>query len=142
MRIPGVLATACVAMLLLSSCAPSTTTSAPQTTPSPTASMPTFLHGAQSGSDRLPDDVTTRVDVDATSSRYQGQWDGREIYLAVKKGSSVCLVTGIFDTPESWVADGVVSSKFSDGDMVKYLPMASAVTPQGWTRVSDYVFAM
>lgn len=147
MRIPDLVATALAAALILCGCTPSTTHPAASPTPSPTTSAPAFLLTGQSENDRLPDGVAATVDVGTTSSRYQGEWDGHEIYLAVMNSSSVCLVTGIHNSAGSWVAgcgDGneVVSWTFLDGGMVKYLPMASSITPQGWTRVSDYVFAM
>lgn len=147
MRILDLVATALAATLILCGCAPSTTHSVASPSPSPTTSTPAFLLTVQSENDRLPDGVAATVDVGTTSSRYQGEWDGHEIYLAVTKSSSVCLVTGIQNSAHSWVAgcgDGneVVSWTFADGGMVKYLPMASSVTPQGWTRLSDYVFAM
>ncbi len=109
--------------------------------------MPAFLAGSQAGTDHLPDGVASAIDIGVDSSRYQGRWDGRDVFLAIKKNSSVCLVTGTPDAAESWAAgcgtgNEVVTWKFPDGGVVKYLPMTTSTTPEGWTRLSDYVFAM
>jgi len=148
MRIPALLTTALAALLLLSSCGPSSSPSAhPSSTPSPTASTPAFLAGTQLTSDQLPAGVADTVGVGQDSTRYQGDWDGRQIYLGVTDNSSVCLVTGIPDHLDSWVAgcgagNEVVTWKADDGGVVKYLPIAGTATPEGWTHLSDFVFAM
>jgi hypothetical protein len=148
MRFPALLTTALAALLLLSSCAPSSNRDGHQSSsPSPTASMPAFLAGDQLAADSLPAGVADTVGVGQDSTRYQGEWDGREIFLGVKDNSSVCLVTGIVDHLDSWAAgcgagNEVVTWKADDGGVVKYLPIAGTTTPQGWTRLSDFVFAM
>lgn len=149
MRLPVILATSLAATLLLSSCAPTSTSAGSQrhSTPSPTISAPSFLSAAQSDTDLLPDGVAETVQVGSSSSRYQGEWDGHQIYLALKDSDSVCLVTGVRNQLDSWIAgcgagNEIVTGKFADGGIVKYLPMTTSITPQGWTRVSDHVFAM
>ncbi len=148
MRLLGPTVTACAALLLLSSCAPSTSPSSqasPQ--PTPTATQPAFLAQTQSDSDRLPDDAADRVNIDPDSSRFQGDWDAHEVFLAIKDADSVCLVTGIRGQAQSWTSgcgagNGVVTAEFPDGGVVKYLPIVTTAAPQGWTRLSDFVFAM
>ena len=148
MRLPALLTTALAAMLLLSSCAPSSSPNAhPSSPPSPTASAPAFLANNQLAADFLPAGVADTVGVGQDSTRYQGAWDGREIFLGVKDDSSVCLVTGIANHLESWAAgcgtgNEVVTWKADDGRVVKYLPIAGTATPTGCTRLSDFVFAM
>ena len=149
MRLPALLTTALAALLLLSSCAPSSSSpdAHPSSPPSPSASSPAFLDHHQSAADLLPDGVADTVGVGQESTRYQGAWDGREVFLGVKDDSSVCLVTGVRDLPESWAAgcgtgNEVVTWKAEDGGVVKYLPIAGSATPAGWTRLSDFVFAM
>jgi hypothetical protein len=148
MRIPALAATALAALLLLSSCAPSSNPDAHRTsTPSPTASMPAFLSSTQLDSDVLPAGIADAIGVGDASTRLQGEWGGHEVFLALKNSSSVCLVTGTPDVPSSWQAgcgagNEVVTVKATDGGMVKYLPMSTSATPEGWTRLSDYVFAM
>ncbi|MFC5501578.1 hypothetical protein ACFPJ4_04900 [Lysinimonas soli] len=142
------LATAFAAVLLLSSCAPSAAApNTPSASPDPSASPPPFLAAAQLGTDRLPDGIATRLDLDDDSSRLQGSWDERDVFLALKGTSTVCLVTGIPAEPGSWVTgcgdgDEIVTSQLPDGAVVKYLPMTTATTPQGWTKLSDFVYAM
>lgn len=148
MRIPGLLTTALAALLLLSSCAPSSNPDArPTSTPRPTASMPAFLVAEQGAQDALPDGVADSVDIGPTSTRYQGEWDGHEVFLGVRDDASVCLITGIGADPQDWTAgcgagNEIVSWTPPDGGQVKYLPMTTSTTPQGWTRLSDFVFAM
>lgn len=148
MRLPGTLTTALAVTLLLSSCS---SASSPviraSATPSPTMSVPAFLEIGQQGADVLPDGVASRVDIAAESTRYQGDWGGREVFLGLKNNSSVCLIAGTANDPSSWEAgcgDGneVVTWKSPSGDVVKYLPMTSSAIPEGWTRLSAHVFAM
>ncbi len=150
MSIPGAFATALAAVLLLSSCAPSpspVTEHSESATPTPTASQPAFLATDQLDADRLPDGVAERMNVDPASSRYEGDWDQRHIYLARQSDDSVCLLSSPLDDPTAWrsgcgASNGVVTVQFSDGGTVKYLPITSSATPAGWTRLSDYVFVM
>jgi hypothetical protein len=148
MRFPALLTTTLAALLLLSSCAPSSNPDGhPSSTPSPTASTPAFLADTQLATDRLPAGVADSVEVGEDSTRYQGDWDGRQVFLGIKGNSSVCLVSGIPDRLDSWAAgcgagNEVVTWKADDGGVVKYLPIAGTTTPQGWTRLSDFVFAM
>ncbi len=148
MRLPALLTTAFAALLLLSSCAPSSSPDAhPSSPPSPTASSPAFLAHNQLAADSLPVGIADTVGVGQDSTRYQGAWDGRDIFLGVKDDSSVCLVTGIPNHLDSWAAgcgtgNEVVTWKADDGGVIKYLPIAGTATPTGWTRLSDFVFAM
>ncbi len=133
--------------LLLNGCAPSSTPAAHPADPSPTASHPAFMASEQSDIDRLPEGVAESVRIDADSTRYQGVWDGRRIFLAVKDTGSVCLVMASTDDDASWTAgcgngDGVVTDQLPDGATAKYLPMVTKAAPEGWTRLSDFVFVM
>lgn len=147
MSIRGIVAMAGALAVLLSGCAPSATPTPQQSEPGPTASHPAFMAGAQGEVDLLPTAVATSMRIDPASSRYQGAWDDHEIFLAVTGADSVCLVTDIPGDDRSWKAgcgdgDGVVTQKLPDGAIVKYLPMATTAAPEGWTRLSDHVFAM
>jgi hypothetical protein len=149
MRTHGLLATAIAVTLLLGGCASSTSHSAMHTAPSPssTLSIPAFLSTLQTDADELPDGVSDRMQVDPTSSRYQGEWDEHRVFLATTSAGAVCVVTGIPDRSDTWASgcgagNGVVTSEFPDGGVVKYLPMTTSAAPQGWTRLSDHVFAM
>jgi hypothetical protein len=143
---PGAFATALAVALLLSSCAPSTPPTH-ATSPSPTVSHPAFLAAEQLDADRLPSGVADSIRIDPDSTRYQGSWDGRRVFLAVQGADSVCLVTVLAGDDSSWKAgcgdgNGVVTDEFPDGATVKYLPMVTSAAPEGWTRLSDYVFVM
>ncbi len=150
MSIPGALATALAAVLLLSSCAPSTTPAPERTatpSPSPTVSQPAFLSTEQDETDLLPDDIAQALGVDSSSTRFQGGWDGYQVFLALKDPGSICLITGPAGDASRWMAgcgagDEVVTDELPDGGTVKYLPMTASATPAGWTRLSDHVFAM
>lgn len=147
MLIRGAFATALAVAMLLSGCAPSSTPTIHQPAPSPTVSRPAFLASAQSDADRLPDGVADTISIDPASTRFQGSWDGHQVFLAVKGAGSVCLVTAIDGDVSSWktgcgAGNGVVTDEFPDGATVKYLPMVTTAAPEGWTRLSDYVFVM
>lgn len=148
MSIPGAFATALAALLLLSSCAPSSTPTAERTEhPTPTVSQPAFLLTDQGDADRLPDAVVGTVSVDPSSTRFQGSWDGQQVFLGLKNTSSVCLITGVVGDDASWASgcgagNEIVTDRLPDGGIVKYLPMTTSAAPAGWTRLSDYVFAM
>jgi len=133
--------------LLLSACAPSSNPATDSSTPAPTVSHPAFMRSAQGAVDRVPEGVAESIRIDPDSTRYQGAWDSHEVFLAVKGAGSVCLVTAIPGDDSSWRAgcgdgDGVVTDQLPDGATVKYLPMVTTAAPEGWTRLSDYVFAM
>jgi hypothetical protein len=147
MSIPGAFATALALAALLSACAPSSTPTTQSVAPSPTTSHPAFLDTDQSDIDLLPSGVADTIQITADSTRFQGTWDGRQVYLAVKGAGAVCLVTGFDGDDSSWntgcgAGNGVVTDEFPDGATVKYLPMATTAAPEGWTRLSDYVFVM
>ena len=147
MSTSGLFATAVAVMLLLSGCAPSSTPTTQSESPSPTVSRPAFLAADQGEADRLPDGVAERIHIDPVTTRYQGVWDGRRIFLGVKGAASVCLVMAVDGDGDSWTAgcgdgDGVVTDELPDGATAKYLPMVTTAAPEGWTRLSDFVFVM
>ena len=101
----------------------------------------------QSDIDRLPDGVAEGMRIDPATTRYQGSWDGRQVFLGVKSAGSVCLVMTTSIDPSKWTAacgdgNGVVTDELPNGTTAKYLPMATKAAPEGWTRLSDYVFVM
>jgi len=145
LRGPVVAAVGCA--LLLSGCAPSTTPAPHRTTPTPTVSQPAFMAAAQTDTDALPDEVAEGMRIDPASSRYQGTWNGRQVFLALKSTGSVCLVMTTLHDASKWTAacgdgNGVVTDELPDGTTAKYLPMVTKAAPEGWTRLSDYVFVM
>ncbi len=147
MSIRGALATAIAVALLLSGCAPSAASTSHPAEPSPTLSAPAFRASEQSDIDRLPDGVAESMRIDPESTRYQGSWDSRQVFLAVKLAGSVCLVMTTAKDPSKWTAacgdgGGVVTDELPDGTTVKYLPMVTKAAPEGWTRLSDFVFVM
>src|SRR4051812_37331055 len=95
-------ATAIAVALLLSGCAPSATPTAHPAAPSPTVSIPAFLAPAQGDIDRLPDGVAAGMRIDPETTRYQGTWDGRQVFLGVKSAGSVCLVMTTSSDPSKW----------------------------------------
>lgn len=141
------MATAIAVALLLGGCAPSSAPTAHAAVPTPTATQPAFLASEQSDIDRLPDGVAESMRIDPESTRYQGNWDSRQIFLAVKPAGSVCLVMTTAKDPSKWTAacgdgGGVVTDELPDGTTAKYLPMVTKAAPEGWTRLSDFVFVM
>jgi hypothetical protein len=85
--------------------------------------------------------------IEPASTRYQGSWDSRQVFLGIKLTGSVCLVMTTAKDPSKWTAacgdgGGVVTAELPDGTTAKYLPMVTQAAPEGWTRLSDYVFVM
>lgn len=133
--------------LLLSGCAPSSTPAAHSADPKPTVSLPAFMATEQSDADRLPEGIAQGMRIDSDSTRYQGSWNGRQVFLGIKSAGSVCLVMTAFSDPGKWTAacgdgNGVVTDELPNGTTAKYLPMATKAAPEGWTRLSDFVFVM
>src|ERR1700750_3064121 len=117
MRIRGAFATALAAALLLSGCAPSSPPTSHPSTPTPSVSLPAFLASTQSNADLLPSGVADAIAIDPASTRYQGNWDGHQVFLAVKGTDSVCLVTAVPGDDTSWktgcgAGNGVVTDEF------------------------------
>jgi hypothetical protein len=132
---------------LLSGCAPSSKPAAHTAAPTPTVAAPGFLAAEQTDMDQLPDGVAEGMRIDPQTTRYQGSWDGRQVFLGVKSAGSVCLVMTTASDPSKWTAacgdgNGVVTDELPNGTTAKYLPMATKAAPEGWTRLSDYVFVM
>jgi hypothetical protein len=147
MSIRGSVATAIAVAVLLSGCAPSSTPTARSAEPTASASLPAFMASEQSDIDRLPDGVAESMRIEAESTRYQGSWGSRQVFLGVKPAGSVCLVMTTAKDPSKWTAacgdgGGVVTAELPDGTTAKYLPMVTQAAPEGWTRLSDYVFVM
>ncbi|MEP6843029.1 MAG: hypothetical protein ABJA11_05880, partial [Pseudolysinimonas sp.] len=141
MSIPSAFATALAVALLLGGCAPSSTPTTHPGTPRPTVSHPAFMAIVQSDIDRLPNGVADAIQIAPDSTRFQGTWDARQVFLAVKGADSVCLVTGLTGDDSSWKAgcgdgNGVVTDELPDGATVKYLPIVTSAAPEGWTRLS------
>lgn len=140
-------ATAIAVLLLLSACTRSAHPTTHHPVPSPTVSRPAFLASDQGEIDRLPEGAAGSVRIEPDSTRYQGSWDNRRVFLAVKAPDSVCLVMTLASDPDKWTAacgdgNGVVTDELPDGATAKYLPMVTKTAPEGWTRLSDYVFVM
>jgi len=147
MSLRGPVAAAVGCVLLLSGCAPSNSPSPQRTEPTPTVSRPAFLTSPQTDADVLPEGVADGMHIDPGSTRYQGSWNGRQVFLAVKSAGSVCLVMTTLHDADKWTAacgdgNGVVTDELPDGTTAKYLPMVTTAAPEGWTRLSDYVFVM
>ena len=61
------------------------------------------LERAQTLDDILPLDAAT-VGVLAESTRYQGEWNGNDIYLALSAERVVYVISIPIDDPDSWSA--------------------------------------
>jgi len=86
-------AVASAAALLLAGC-----TGAPM--PVPTGTPPPFLATTADSTHPLPPEIATRLDLDAATVRYQGEWKGRSVFLAQSnrttsaKYKDSCVVVG------------------------------------------------
>ena len=58
---------------------------------------------AQTLDDILPLDAAV-VGVLAESTRYQGEWNGNDIYLAADAAGNSCVISIPVDDPDAWTA--------------------------------------
>ena len=111
------------------------------------SSAPAFIDEVQRLDDILPI-FAGEVAVDATSARYQGEWEGRDVYLAVAHGNIVNVITIPHDNPGDWAARssfgnvviGISAQGESEPDLL-YLPQGSDSAPSGWRAVSRHLIA-
>jgi hypothetical protein len=81
--------------------------------------------------------------IDGASTRFQGHWDGRDVYLALTRNGSVAMVTVPGGTGSSSGNSVLALSELSDveGDDVGlvYLPQGTSDLPDGWRAMTDWV---
>jgi hypothetical protein len=106
-----------------------------------------FLREEISSDDVLPDDILDQVPIDADTVRFQGEYDGVDVFLALSNdepaGQGVQLVL-IGDGPDEWVAaSSGWDSKINVGGLVgveaAYWPEGLDEPTDGWTALSDWV---
>lgn len=108
---------------------------------------PAFLDSPQLEADVLPGDGAISG-IEPDSTRYQGEWGGRDIYLGVSGTSTVNLVTVDPSETKSWSVGSSTgnsplgTSAWDDDDVtLVYLPQGSASAPEGWEAFSPYMIA-
>lgn len=109
------------------------------------ASAPAFLGAVQRLDDILPI-LGHHVGVDPESTRYQGEWDGRDIYLAVAHDNIVHVIAIPHDEPADWtsvssfgnVVIGIRARGAADVGLL-YRPQGTAEAPAGWRAFSPYL---
>jgi hypothetical protein len=108
------------------------------------SSAPTFLETEQQASDVIPVEL---AGIGPETTRYQGEWEGRHIYLGVGGTSTVYVISMNPDDPSDWGAGSSIGntpiglSPWLDGEEVGliYLPQGPAPTPDGWEAFSDFM---
>lgn len=109
------------------------------------SSPPGFLATEQRPIDRLSDEMVTIGNLDPASSRFQGEWKGRQYFLAVQGDNGVHVVNGIAGDDRSWgvwggAGNAVLGSSDGDGTLtMQYLPQGTSVIPDGWTALSAFL---
>ena len=107
--------------------------------------IPEFLAEPQEPRDLEAVEAIDLFEVDPDSYRYQGEWEGKDVYLAYVHGITVHLITG---TPgeEGWsdastIGNAVLGLGSGTGEELglQYLPQGTADVPEGWTALSDWV---
>ncbi len=107
-------------------------------------SIPGFVNDPQTEIDMIADLPFT--DIDPASIRYQGEWEGTNIYLGVTGTATARFITLLPDVSEGWGASGSFGNVVHglgtglDGEMnVQYLPHGTAEPPEGWIALSDWI---
>lgn len=85
--------------------------------------------------------------MDPASTRFQGRWEGKEVFLGVSGDNTVNIITGVEGESEGWGAGRSVGNTvlgFSNADEVslQYLPQGSDTPPEGWSALSDWVIVL
>jgi hypothetical protein len=109
------------------------------------SSTPAFMSDVQRLDDILPL-FAGEVAVDPASTRYQGEWEGRDVYLAVAHGNIVHVVSIPHENCEKWedrssfgnVVIGI-SAHAEEEPTLLYLPHGTDAVPAGWRALSSYV---
>jgi hypothetical protein len=108
------------------------------------ASTPAFLATPQVDEDVVTEMNVSVVGITPESTRFQGEWEGREVYLGVIDESTVALILGVPGAADTWgtmSSSGNVVLGFSLTEEVtlKYLPQGTGSIPEGWEALSDFV---
>jgi hypothetical protein len=86
--------------------------------PVPTGPPPPFLATTDDGTHALPPEISTRLDLDPSTVRYQGEWKGRSVFLAQSNRSTSakykdsCVLVGTIDGDDDF-ADACGRNEFA-----------------------------
>lgn len=107
--------------------------------------VPLYLAVPPTEADVIPAKAAASFNIDSETVRYQGQWDGKNIYL-VSRNNAVSVIQGIPGDENSWgmgSTDGnhVLGMTTDDSPEVtlQYLPAGTADVPEGWTALSGFI---
>lgn len=104
--------------------------------------LPAFLDDAQSERDILPSEDLETTSIDPTSTRYEGRWEGWDVYLAVSGEYTVNLVS-VDPTTHRVVSygHGIGNSVTGTGEplSLQYLPQGTTVVPEGWRALTEWI---
>jgi hypothetical protein len=106
------------------------------------STVPGFVSEKQVERDVIDGFDVTELGIDPATTRYQGEWDGQDVYLGITGGSAVQVVTVSLDNPEEWWSGtSVGNSVLGLGDPVtlQYLPQGTEVVPDGWRAMSGWM---
>lgn len=141
----GTLGLVVVGALLLSGCsAPpaangldemATTTVDPHT-------VPAFLDDPQVERDVLAAADLEKTAIDPTSTRYQGRWEGWDVYLAVSGEYTVNFIT--VDPEDHRIVSyghGIGNAVGGMGEplSLQYLPQGTSVVPDSWRALTEWI---
>jgi hypothetical protein len=78
--------------------------------PVPTGTPPPFLDTSDDGTHSVPPEAITRLEIDSASVRYQGEWQGRSVFLAQStratsaKYKDSCVLVGTVDGDDDFAS--------------------------------------
>jgi hypothetical protein len=106
------------------------------------STVPGFVSEEQGERDVITGFDVTGLGIDPATTRYQGVWDGQDVYLGVAGHSTVHVITVPLENPEEWGSGSSIgNSVLGRGDplSLQYLPQGTAVVPDGWSDLSDWM---
>ena len=105
-------------------------------------SVPGFADEAQSEDDVLSNVDLAKTAIDPASTRYQGSWEGWDVYLGISGDYTVNFIT-VGPEDHQIVSSGhsIGNSVIAMGDPIslQYLPQGTADVPEGWHALTEWI---
>jgi hypothetical protein len=101
-----------------------------------------FVDEAQSEDDVLSNADLAKVAIDPASTRYQGSWEGWDVYLGISGEYTVNVIT-VDPSDHQIVSSGrsIGNSVIAMGDPIslQYPPQGTSVVPEGWHALTKWI---
>jgi hypothetical protein len=136
-----ILTLSALSLVLLTACS-----GAPTPTPTPEGTTPPFIAAVDDGTHVIPDDAISRLELDADSIRYQGDWHLRNVYLANTTGSlDACVVAGDPNDPATFAkacGRDAFAIAMNNYGTFRYSPAGFPAGTEGATALGPWVTAI